>query len=463
VALSPRLQRFLWIGLLLAAGVVVAVQGARLLAAIQAGIVTSSDFCPDYDTARHWLSGAPIYTPTICWSHFSSTPQPLEYDSHPPSSLLLVAPFALFPYGLASWLWGLLSLACLLLSLLIVCRELGLWSLRSVVPILALFLFWEPTLESTRAGNIGGGIICLMIALTWRALRRNQQLQAGALAGLAIAFKVLPILLLPLFMLRQQWRALYSSIAALLLSVLVSLALMGPRAWLDYLGPVRLNENPAVAVPGNLSLEGLVARWLAGYHEFLHPGTSRAFIDLAPLVSGFSLQTALLLGDALAGLIIALTSIWLWKRRAEPRWGEQDDASFAFMLTLTFLVFPRAWQWGLVLLAMPLLWLAVKLVRQPSHKARWFGGLAVILLAVPFSLITPAFQAQQQTGLPWLVRLGALLLTTIPTIGVILLLLALWPSLTTQAAQEIAIQQSPGPAAGAARGTVTGTSTSLTS
>ncbi|HEU5200876.1 MAG TPA: glycosyltransferase family 87 protein [Ktedonobacterales bacterium] len=443
MALSPRLQRFLWTGLLLAAGVVIAVQGIRLLEAIQAGVVTSSDFCPDYDTARHWLSGAPIYTPTLCWSRFSSTPQPVEYDSHPPSSLLLLAPFALFSYGLASWLWGLFSLACLLLSLLIICRELGLWSLRSVVPILALFLLWEPTMESTRAGNIGGGIICLMVALTWRALRRNQQLQAGTLAGLAIAFKVLPILLLPLFLLRRQWRALYSSVAALLLSVLVSLALMGPRAWLDYLGPVRVNENPAVAVPGNLSLEGLVARWLAGYHEFLHPGASRAFIDLAPLVSGFSLQTALLLGDGLAALIIALTSIWLWKRRAEPRWGEQDDAGFAFILTLTFLVFPRAWQWGLVLLAMPLLWLAVKLVRQPSSKARWPGGLAAILLAVPFSLITPAFQAQQQTSLPWLVRLGALLLTTIPTIGVILLLLALWPSLTTQTAQ-LASQQVPG-------------------
>lgn len=462
MALSPRLQRLLWIGLLLAAGVVIAVQGARLMEAIQAGVVTSSDFCPDYDTARHWLSGAPIYTPTACWSRFSSTPQPLEYDSHPPSSLLLIAPFAFFSYAPASWLWGVLSLACLLLSLLIVCHELGVWSVRSVVPILALFLLWEPTLESTRAANIGGGIICLMVALTWRALRRNQPLQAGALAGLAIAFKVLPILLLPLFLLRQQWRALYSSVATLLLSVLVSLAFMGPRPWLDYLGPVRLNENPAVAVPGNLSLEGLVARWLAGYHEFLHSGASRAFIDLAPLVSGISLQTALLLGDVLAAVIIALTSVWLWQRRAGPRWSEQDDASFAFILTLTFLVFPRAWQWGLVLLVMPLLWLAVRLVRQPSSKARWLSGLAAILLALPFSLLTPAFQAQQQTSLPWLVRLGALLLTTVPTIGVMLLLLALWPSLTTQAAQEITIQQSPGPAADAARGTVTGTSAPLT-
>jgi hypothetical protein len=435
VRASPRLQRVMWTGLLLAAGVVIAVQGVRLLEAIQAGVVTSSDFCPDYDTARHWLSGASIYTPVSCWGRFSSTPQPLEYDSHPPSSLLLLAPFALFSYGLASWLWGLLSLACLLLSLLIGCNELEVWRLRSVVPILALFLLWEPTLESTRAGNIGGGIICLMVALTWRALRRNQQFQAGTLAGLAIAFKVVPVLLLSFFLLRRQWRAFYSSIAALLLSALVSLALMGPRAWLDYLGPVRQNENPAVAVPGNLSLEGLVARWLAGYHEFLHPGASRAFIDLAPLVSGFSLQTALLLSDLVAGLVIALASAWLWKRRPESGWGEQDDASFAFILTLTFLTFPRAWQWELVLLAMPLLWLAVKLVRQPSSKASWLAGLGAFLLAIPFSLITPAFQAQQQTSLPWLVRLAALLWTTVPTIGLIFLLLALWPSLTKQTTQ----------------------------
>jgi hypothetical protein len=442
MASQPRLQHLFWNGLLLAAGLVIILQGARLFVAIQAGIVTSSDFCPDYETARHWLSGAPIYTPVACWSRFSSTPQPLEMDSHPPPSLLLLAPFALLSYAPASWLWGLLDLACLLASFLVICHELNIWSTRSVLPLLALFLLWDPTLQSTRAGNIGGGILCLLIALAWRALRRGQQVQAGILAGVTIAVKLLPILLLPYFLLRRQWRAALGTSVTGLLSSLITLPLMGTRAWLDYLGPVRANENPAVAVPGNLSLEGWIARLGAGYHEFLHPGAARAFIDLAPLVSGLSLETTLLLGYLLAGMLFLLASLWLWKRSPTPGWSEQDDAGFAAVLILTFLIFPRAWDWNLVLLAMPLLWLAVQLVHQPASRGRWYFAIALALLAIPFSLLTPAFQWYEQTTLPWPARLAALLLTMLPTLALILLLLALQPWLKTTA-QAPASQQVP--------------------
>ncbi len=439
----PRLQHFFWNGLLLAAGLVIVIQSARLLAAIQAGVVTSSDFCPDYETARHWLSGAPIYTPVACWSRFSSTPQPLEMDSHPPPSLLLLAPFALLSYAPASWLWGLFDLACLLASFLVICHEVGLWSARSVLPLLALFLLWDPTLQSTRAGNISGGLLCLLIALAWRALRRGQQSQAGILVGITIATKLLPILLLPYFLLRRQWRAALSASVTCLVSILITLPLIGPRAWLDYLGPVRANEGPAVAVPGNLSLEGWIARLGAGYHEFLHPGAPRAFIDLAPLVSGLSLSAALLLGYLLAGLLILLASLWLWQRRPTPGWSEQDDAGLAFILILTFLIFPRAWDWNLVLLAMPLLWLAVQLVRHPASRARWYFGAALIVFAIPFNLLTPTFQWYEQTTLPWPARLAALMLTMLPTLALLLLLLALRPWLRN-AAQVSASQQVPG-------------------
>ncbi len=450
MALHPRLQRLLWVGLLLAAGVVITAQGARLLAAIQAGASTTSDFCQDYQSAGYWLHDSRIYAPVSCWSRFSSTAQPLEYNTHPPPSLLLFAPFALLSYSAAAWLWGLLNLSCLILSLILICPELGLWKLQRFLPILALFLLWEPTLDSTRSGNVGAGVSCLLIALVWRALRRRQQAQAGILSGTALLLKPLPLLLLPYFLLRRQWRAAVSMAVTLALGVLISLALMGPQPWTDYLGPVRANESPGVPVPGNLSLVGLVARWGAGYHEFLHPGAIRAFIDLPPLLPHISLDTALLLGTLLAAAVALALGPRLWRRKAsdsgahaQPRsWDERDDASFAFVLILSFLVFPLAWQWNLVLLAMPLLWLAVQVMRPGNHRARWLYGAALVLLALPFGWSIPAFQLEAQTALPWPLRLAAALFTALPTLALVLLLATLWPWIK-RTTQTPAIEPAP--------------------
>ncbi len=431
MAAHPRLQRLFWGSLLLLSTLVISLQGARLLAAIQAGAATTTDFCLDYQTAQHWLHGARIYTPVTCWSRYSSTPVPAEYFAHPPFSLLLIVPFALLPASVATWLWGLFSFACLILSFLLVCYELSLRALRIVLPLLATFLLWNPTLQSTRAANIGGGVSCLLVVLIWWALRRGQQGRAGLLTALVILLKPVPFLLLPFFVLRRQQRAAFISSLCLAGGVLLSAALMGPGAWLDYLGPARAAEGFVVAVPSNLALEGYIVRWGAGYHEYLHPGAGRAFSDLPPLVPDVSLEAASLLSYLLAGTLLLILSFWLWKRFPNQRWGESDDASFAAVLLLTLLVFPSAWHWSLGLLAMPLLWLGQQITQQSASKARWLYGAALILLAIPFSWLIPAFQLQAQTALPWPVRLAGAILTTLPSVALALLLAALWPWLKT--------------------------------
>jgi hypothetical protein len=428
MAAHPRYQRLLWASLFLLSTLVIIAQGARLLGAIQNGVATTTDFCLDYQTAQHWLHGARIYTPVTCWSRFSSTPVPLEYYAHPPFSLFVVLPFAVLSASLATWLWGLLSLGCLVLSFLLICHELSIHKPTIVLPLLALFLLWNPTEGSASAENIGGGVTCLLVALIWRALRRGQQGRAGTLAGLVILLKPVPFLLLPFFVLRRQWRAASASLLFLVGGVSISAAVMGPTAWLDYLGPARADEGFAVAVPSNLAIEGYLVRWINGYHEFLHPGAVRAFIDLPPLFTGLSLSASLLLGYLLAGVALLVVGFWLWKRAPAPAWDDSDDASFAAVLLLTMLVFPSAWDWSLALIVMPLLWLGVKITRRSASRTRLLlYGAALLLLAIPFGWLIPAFQLQAQTNLPWLLRLGGAMLTTLPTIALMLLLAALWP------------------------------------
>lgn len=442
MAAHPRLQRLFWGSLLALSALVIIIQGARLLAAIQAGAATTTDFCLDYQTTQHWLHGLRIYTPVTCWSRYSSTPVPVEYYAHPPFSLLLIVPFALLSSGLATWLWGLLSLACLIVSFLLVCYELSFREARIILPLLALFLLWDPTMGSIRAENIGGGISCLLVVLAWRALRRGQQGRAGLLAAVVILLKPVPFLLLPLFLLRRQRRAAISAFLSLGGGVLLSAALMGPGAWIDYLGPARADEGFAVAVPSNLALEGYIVRWGAGYHEFLHPGAVRAFIDLPPLVPGLSLEAALIAGYLLAGAALLLLGFRLWKRAPNQIWDESDDASFGAALIATFLVFPSAWYWSLALLVMPLLWLGLKIMQQRAGKTRWLYAAALILLAIPFSWLVPLFQLQAQTALPWPARLAGAILTTLPSFALLLLLAALWPWLKPTAQASIVEQTS---------------------
>ncbi len=436
MAAHPRFRRFLWGGMLALSALVIIAEGIHLLAAIQTAANTTSDFCLDYQTAQHWLRGARIYTPVDCWSRFSSTPVPVEYYAHPPFSLLLVVPFALLSASAASWTWGLLSLACLVSSFLLICYELSLWRLRVVLPLLALFLLWNPTLGSVRSENIGGGVTCLLVALIWRALRRSQQMQAGLLTGFVVLLKPAPFLLLPFFLLRRQWRAAIWTAGALVGGFLISAALMGPGAWLDYLGPARAAEGFAVAVPSNLAIEGYLVRWLAGYREFLHPGAARAFADLPPLVSGISLEAALLLGYALVGIVLLPLGFRLWRHTSGQTWAASDDASFAFTLALTFLIFPSAWDWSLGLLAMPLLWLGVQTWQRRASISFWLYGAALIVLAIPFAWLVPAFELQAQPALPWPVRLAGAIVTTLPSAALALLLVVLWPWLKTPAPQE---------------------------
>jgi hypothetical protein len=436
MAAHPWLRRSLWGSLLALSALVILAEGVHLIAAIQAAASTTSDFCLDYQTAQHWLQDERIYTPVNCWSRYSSTPVPLEYYAHPPFSLLVVVPFALLSASAASWAWGLLSLACLVSSFLLACSELSLWRLRVVLPLLALFLLWDPTLGSIRSENIGGGVTCLFVVLIWRALRSGQQGRAGLLTGLILLLKPVPFLLLLVFVLRRQWRAAISTAGTLVGGFLLSVILMGPGTWLDYLGPARATEGFAVAVPSNLAVEGYVARWLVGYREFLHPGAVRAFPDLPPLIEGISLEAALLLGYALAGVVLLLFSVRLWKRLPSPTWAENDDASVAFILVLTFLVFPSAWDWSLGLLAMPLLWLGTQMWQRRASKRFWLTGTALLLLAIPFGWLVPAFQLQAQQAVPWPVRLAGAIITTLPSVGLALVLVVLWPWLKTPAQQK---------------------------
>ena len=72
-----------------------------------------NDFCQDYWSAVAVLHGQAVYPPVYCWAGYMHLPVAVEYNSHPPTSILLYVPIGLLPKLPATMLWGFLSLAAL--------------------------------------------------------------------------------------------------------------------------------------------------------------------------------------------------------------------------------------------------------------------------------------------------------------------------------------------------------------
>ena len=94
------------------------------------------DFYQDWASARNYWTGLPIYTPhSITVPRYLQLPcnpiPSIEYNIHPPSSVLLALPLGQLAYADSIYVWNVISLLALVLSLAIVIIVLP--SCRSVL------------------------------------------------------------------------------------------------------------------------------------------------------------------------------------------------------------------------------------------------------------------------------------------------------------------------------------------
>src|SRR5262249_31666048 len=171
------------------------------------------DFFQEWASGRNWLAGDPVYTSQdltvpryLGLRPDLDDPRRIQFNGHPPSSVLLGLPLAALDFGTAFGLWSLVSLAALLLSLWLIVRGLEVphcaWSLLPLVALLAVcFPFWHHMVH----GNVNL-VLLLFLTLTWSAARSGRLWLAGAWLGAATAVKLFPGFLILYFLARRQWR-----------------------------------------------------------------------------------------------------------------------------------------------------------------------------------------------------------------------------------------------------------------
>jgi hypothetical protein len=148
-------------------------------------------------------------------------PRPFVY---PPTALLLFAPIALLPFGLANALWtifGLVAMLCVLAGP--VPRSLVLTAMV-LMPAGVLVL-------------LTGQITFLIVAMTVGGLlsMARRPLLAGTLFGLAGVLKPQAMVLLPVALIALgQWRVIATTALAAALAVVASLIVFGAGPWIEW-------------------------------------------------------------------------------------------------------------------------------------------------------------------------------------------------------------------------------------
>jgi hypothetical protein len=348
---------------------------------------TVDDFYQDWGSARNYLSGFPVYT-----EHAVSIPRHLglasdpastiERNAHPPATVLLVLPLAFLTYSHGFFLWNMISLVALLVSLWIVAWELS--APRDVIlPGAALLVFCHPLYAHLRHGQ-WTFLLLFLITSAWALNRRGKSLKAGGLLGLAAAFKLFPAYLFLVYAVERRIKPVLTGMAVFLLINLVTLALLGFETYRSYLGSVLPSQYVFRGFAYNLSVAGF-------WHRLFDPiGEAGRLLPLWR--SPFLARCGTLATDfCLTALVITLAS------RARTR-GQRDSA-FGLAVSAMLLVSPVTWDFSLPLLLLPLAVIYANLVRSPLRALCL--GMILLVIWVPQELLTTLVGVSSATFSPY--------------------------------------------------------------
>ena len=362
----PGARRWLWGGLALVVGIVMA---PVHLASLRppAGLVI--DFFQEWASARNYWEGQAVYTEQsrtiplyLGKKELNSLERAIEVNAHPPPAILLALPLSRLPYRDAALVWNLVSLAMLAISLYLVRKGLGIpFSTWSLFPLATLLLLCTPLLMQQYLGQLNLVILVLLTGV-WAADRSGRPLLAGVCLGMATAIKLFPGFLFIYFIIRGQWRTVIAGLVSLFLLAGFTAALFGPETYRYYF----LVVVPRVATRfrGCWSNASLVGFWV----KLFDPPP-----DYTPVLPIWQSPVAARLGILASCSAILAVVAWIIRRSKSLL-----DRDFAFSLAVTamLLVSPITWEHYLLLLLVPI---AVIWTRLPPTDAARILFTAILI------------------------------------------------------------------------------------
>ena len=338
------------------------------------------DFVQEWASARNFFTGHPIYEnqQITLREYLGLTVAPggfvLEYNAHPPTSVLLVLPFGLLPYGTALALWNAFSFLALIAVLITLGKQGGrTWTLTGIcwmwAAIVAAGLF-SPLREQFLQGQ-WNLVLLLLITPAFFADNADRPALAGVLLGLAVTIKLFPGFLLFYYLVRLRWTILLAATATIGGMTLLTVSVLGLNAYQDYAFQVLPTLQMFRSSWPGLSLNNF---WCKLFDPVPTAGPAFPLWYSPPLARALTMTSCLLVVSTLGWMIY----------RAKTR--AQRDRSFALTMVAMLLVSPIAWDHYLVLLILPavLFWNTLASSSRP-----FFVCIAVLLLLHRYFYWTP--------------------------------------------------------------------------
>jgi alpha-1,2-mannosyltransferase len=280
---------------------------------------------------------------------------------NPPHFHLIIWPFTWMPPAAAFVAWVIASLAALVISLVIISRQLQLrgWGVALLV---AFAYLWTPMVATLLTGQVGL-VLMLPFTLAWASARSQRFVTAGGWLGACASVKPPLLLFIPYLAVTRRLRAAASASIVCIALLLVGVALAGVaahREWIRNLMSVTWIEHYM-----NASLLGWLERSLS-----TGEWQQRPVADLPGLIRPLWL--------AISGVIAVVT---LWRVTQMP----SVDRQFLLVTLAALLISPVSWIYYLWFL-LPAL--AARLASSaPLSRVRLLLiGIAVAGLLVPPSV-----------------------------------------------------------------------------
>jgi hypothetical protein len=317
------------------------------------------DFFQEWASARNWSERVPIYSPqaasvdryrdSLHIAPGTPTQSEIEYNAHPPTSVLLAMPLARLDFPDAFLAWSLASILALCITIAIIVwqcpKALTPWA---ILPLAALLLLCSPFRQQVFQGQLNL-VLLLLITAAWAADRCDRPWLAGIFIAAAAAIKLVPGYLFLYFAARRQWRPLVAGAAGFLVLTAVTVLVLGPASYRDYV---------TIVLPA-------LAKWrldvtnasLAGFWDRLFNSQGSHVI---PLWQNPALAwTATIGSDA---IVTSLTAWCVWRCRSLC----ERDLTFSLTAIAMLLVSPITWFHYFTLLFLPLF-----LVWHWAPPTRW--------------------------------------------------------------------------------------------
>ncbi len=375
-----------------------------------------ADFHVYYSAGHSLLQGrTDLYAADFADSRIMDYRYPLFF-------LILFLPFCYLPYQAAEFVWLWFNLLILWWTIAAIKRGLELINLKvariNLILLISLLICAKFFIVSMRILNAHLLVLCLVFAAFYLLLK-GRQISAAWLMALAITFKIVPVLLLPYFAVKKQWRFLTATVALIVVFNLLPAVYYGfdqnLQMLFDWRDHVMVNnEFHNTNGPINVSLQGQLERYLTEIDY-----TRRVEDPNYPKINVLSLSPEFVNATAkiVSALMLAATLLLLWTaartrkkigaahsdfKSANSRFGESNNIQklsvsktspafdslayheFGFVICLMLLIEPRTNVYYLLALFLPIAAFLISLARRRS----WFN-VAVFAAILTISCLLP--------------------------------------------------------------------------